>query len=358
MTFRYYLTNLEFNGTEWSEIILTPTHTEHRADKLTFLCDDFKCVLRHAENYDQIIKTIGKLKGSGVTASLTISSISGCKLETETVDNLATAICELLSLATKNTVYWMRRTVVSDDGSEAGEFTRNLGSRLRPFMSGWNLIPNFLITDTGGREELRYFLGITTPEYFKTRREKGLGLAITWILDSEHQGTVEMKLIAAYMAVEHLRVRFLDRTALPTMICKSWLELLDTGLEDKIMSAITDTVGSLNDSQRNTLSNGLRYANYPPATIELEALCKQLKVTGFEKTMTALRNKLVHTGAYGKFKFPHAIKLYFGLSHVIDVCVLRLLGFDGYYQHKDTDWKPVSLFIAPEPNVLKLGQSA
>jgi hypothetical protein len=56
--------------------------------------------------------------------------------------------------------------------------------------------------------------------------------------------------------------------------------------------------------------------------------------------MIELRNKLVHTGSYGDFEFPEAIKLWRTLSHIIDVCVLKLLGYDGNYHHLDTNWMP------------------
>src|ERR1019366_1688032 len=78
-------------------------------------------------------------------------------------------------------------------------------------------------------------------------------------------------------------------------------------------------------SQKRMLTTKLLSANTAPAAVELEALCKQLGVVGFEKDMSDLRNRLVHTGEYGDFTFPEAVKLYHRLSHIISVCVLRLL---------------------------------
>ena len=72
--------------------------------------------------------------------------------------------------------------------------------------------------------------------------------------------------------------------------------------------------------------------------VELLLYLPQLGPHAFADRLTPHR-----AGGYGDFDFPDAITLYFKLSHLIDVCVLKLLGYDGYYQHKDTDWIPTEL---------------
>jgi hypothetical protein len=73
-------------------------------------------------------------------------------------------------------------------------------------------------------------------------------------------------------------------------------------------------------------------------------------VNGLEKDMGILRNKLTHSASYGNFDFSKVIDLQYKLSHVVDVCVLKILGYDGYYCHKNTAWRNVRLPLVPSAN--------
>jgi len=354
----YELSNFGFSGSGAAESVRDGT-IHGIKDKTSFACGDFDCTLQRVRDYDEIVKAIGNGKGSAITATLAVrlvpegdpsekgldeKSLVERNVDERTTDDFADAICELLSLANKNTVYWLRRTSLDFAGQRTGSFVRNMGAKLSPFLSGWGLIPDFVaIPGTGFRHELSYFLGTVAPGYIQQKRRKGLDRVIAWVLDSEHQSTVDMMYLSAYIAIEQLRIAFLERGNLPTMIQDDWLDLLDEGLTDEIIACVEARTCGLTSAQRNLLARNLRLANNPPATLELEALCKQLGVQGYEKEIGLLRNKLVHTGRYGDFDFPDAITLYFKLSHLIDVCVLKLLGYDGYYQHKVTNWKPTRL---------------
>jgi hypothetical protein len=341
--FIYELSNFAFSGSVATESVRDGTIPGSR-DKTSFACGDFDCTLQRVQDYDEIIKAIGNGKGSAITATLAVRLVPEGELDEKTADDFADAICELLSLANKNTVYWLRRTRLDSAGQRTGSLVRNMGAKLSPFLSGWWLIPDFVaIPGKGFRHELTYFLETVAAKYVQSQRRKGLDRAIAWVLDSEHQSTVDMMYLSAYIAIERLRVAFLERGNLPTMVHDDWLNLLDAGLTDEVIACVEARTGGLTSVQRNLLARNLRQANNPPATVELEALCKQLGVQGYEKDMGLLRDKLVHTGGYGDFDFPDAIMLYFKLSHLIDVCVLKLLGYDGYYQHKATDWKPMRL---------------
>jgi hypothetical protein len=159
-----------------------------------------------------------------------------------------------------------------------------------------------------------------------------------------------MKYLAVFIAIERLRTKFLNRAAVPVAIATDWNERISQGLGDKILNVIETTLGTLNEQQRRLIISRVRSANSPPVALELEALCGQLNVVGFDKEMGELRSKLVHTGGYGDFEFPEAVTLYRKLSHIVDVCVLRLLGFDGFYHHWATDWKPTPLNKHSKPN--------
>jgi hypothetical protein len=342
MAFWYELTNLEFAGNEITETQKNG-HVILKKDRLRFLCDDYMCELKQLEDYDSLIKELRDRSGSGVTSTLTITSLGGQSLDETKTDDFADAVCELLSLATKNTVRWVRRTNCDAARNETRSVTRKVG-RLSSFQSGWSLIPDFASMGDGtARCELAYFLGSVTPRYVRQLRAQGLGLAVAWILDSEHQPTIDMKYIASFIAIERLRTSFLNRATVTCTIATDWNERISQGLGDRILNVVEATVGTLNEQQRRVIISKIRSANSLPVALELEALCGQLRVVGFDKEMGELRSKLVHTGGYGDFEFPETINLYQKLSHIVDVCVLRLLAFDGFYHHWATGWRPTPL---------------
>lgn len=342
--FVFELANLGFTGAEVTEKITADDRIARR-DKLRILFDDLECTLRQVDDYEDRIKSIENEKGSAITAALTVRSLTDRELDEKTTDDFADAVCELLSFAKKNTVYWTRRTRFDAGGKVVTSTTRDfMVGRLKPYRSGWSLIPNFAaVNESRNRCEFSYFLNSVLPLYVNKLRAEGLQQAIWWIIDSEHQTTVDTMYVSAYIAIERLRATFLKRDSLPTMIRADWSQLLESGVFNDIVKIIENRAGVLSDSQRKLLFRVLRNANNPPAAVELEALCKQIGVTGFEKEMSDLRNKLVHTGTYGDFEFPDAIKLWRTLSHIIDVCVLKLLGYDGKYQHLDTNWVPTRI---------------
>lgn len=67
--------------------------------------------------------------------------------------------------------------------------------------------------------------------------------------------------------------------------------------------------------------------------------------------MGKLRNKLTHSASCGNFDFSKAIDLQCKLSHVVNVCVLKILGHDGYYCYKSTAWRSVPLPLLPSANI-------
>jgi hypothetical protein len=347
--FIFELANLGFKGAEVTEKV-TASGTEYRTDKVRILFDDLECTLQQVDDYDERIKGIEN-GGWAITATLSVRSLTSRDLNEKVTDDLADALCELLSFATKNTVYWTRRTRFDSAGRMETSVTRqHIVGKLRPYRSGWSLIPGYAAVDERwNRCEFSYFLNSVFPRYINNLRGEGLQSAIWWIIDSEHQTTVDMMYISAYIAIERLRAKFLRRDELPVMVRPDWIQLLQGGLFDDIITAIENRTGSLSTSQKKVLFGVLRNANNPPAAVELEALCKQIGVNGFDKEMNELRNKLVHTGTYGDFEFPEAIRLWRTLSHIIDVCVLKLLDYDGTYHHLDTDWIPKKLDKQSQP---------
>jgi hypothetical protein len=251
------------------------------------------------------------------------------------MDDLVDSICDLLSFAKKNEVYWTGRTVYDGD-QELSRYLRGLGGRVRDFHSGWSIIDDVVMTETGHRDELQLFLYAVLERYHEQFREK-LRTALLWIAEAEHFGFVDLQYMCLYMAIERLRLDFLSKKP-KNFIHSDWQAMLDGDLGVEILAIVRQKMGTLQLEQEPSLLSKLRDANSPPAYIMLEELCKELGVKGLEKEMGELRNKLTHTATYGKFDFPKVLDLHVKLSHVIDVCVLKILAYDGYYCHRAIGW--------------------
>lgn len=334
-SFIYGLTNFEFLA---PEIVTSPDGSWIR-NKLTFPYKNMICCLEQAPNYKQIIDQLSKEHGAGISAYLTITGDDS--LSCDTANELADAICELLAFATKNTVFWIDREVISPLEGESSFFRRSLAGRVRNFHSGWSVIDDVVNTEAGPRFELKVFLSSVFEKYFDILRTK-LKTPLLWINESEHLGFVDLRFITLYIAIERLRIEFLPKSSY-NYIHVDWQNKLNGQLALDILTLIENSVGNLSEDQKRTLISKLRSADSPSSMFLLDELCRGLGVTGLERDMNTLRNKLTHTASYGSFDFSKVIKLQGKLSHVVDVCILKILDYDGYYCHKNTEWHNVRL---------------
>ncbi len=195
--------------------------------------------------------------------------------------------------------------------------------------------------ENGHRDELQFFLNAVFRRYFDELRDK-LKTPLLWIAEAEHFGFVDLNFMTLFIAMERLKNEFLQKKK-PDIIHLNWQMMLNGKLADKILDAVREEVVQLSPEQERVIIGKLRGANTPPSGVQLDELCKSLGVTGLERDMAELRNKLTHTASYGDFNFPRVLELHVKLSHVVDVCVLKILGYDGYYCHRATNWRNVRL---------------
>ena len=338
-SFVYSLTNLEFEGPEVTKY----ADGSWRRDTLTFPYRNLSCQLKQAAKYKEIIDQLSEEESAGITAHLTITGDDALSLTT--ADELANAACELLAFATKNTVYWVEREITPALEDAPHRLRRSLGGRARDFHSGWSIIQDLVITENGHRPELQMFLSSVVERYVDVLRAK-LQVPLTWINESEHVDFVDLRFITLYIAIERLRIEFLPKST-ANYIHADWQQLLDGELAMEILAVIESRTDALSDEQKRTLVSKLRSANSASTSFLLDELCLGLGVNGLEKDMDILRNKLTHSASYGNFDFSKVIDLQYKLSHVVDVCVLKILGHDGYYCHKNTAWRNVRLPLVP-----------
>ena len=330
----YELTNLHFEGPE----ITTYPDGSWRRDRLSFKCKSIHCVLLQATEYRELIEELRQTHGAAITATLTLT---GDIRTLHEADQLADSVCELLSFATKNTVFWIVRENPDSVDNGPIRLHRSLSGRARNFHAGWGIISDVVVTMTEHRPELKMFLEAVLERYIDQLRDT-LQTALTWINEAEHHHFIDLKFISLYIGIERLRIDFAPKSIV-SYIHARWQTMLDGQLQKDVITAIEAATGPLSAEQRKAVVSKLRQADTPPATFPLEQLCLQLGVSGLDKEMSVLRNKLTHTASYGGFDFSKVSDLQFRLSHVVDLCVLKILGYEGYYCHKVTAWKDVKL---------------
>ena len=336
----YQLTNLHFLG---SRVTTYPDGSWSR-DTLDFAYKDVRCTLQQMEGYRELIKELSRTHGAGITATLVLETEH--ERTQEEMDELADAVCELLAFATKNEVFWANRETFDEKGALVSGHERSLGGRVRDFRSGWSIVHDVVITkDNGHRDELQIFLQAVLERYFDTLRTK-LKLPLMWIAEAEHFGFVDLNFMTLFIAMERLKSEFAPKKK-QDFIHLNWQKLLDGKLATTILDAVRDEVGPLSPGQEKAIIGKLRGANAPSTGVQIDEFCRSLGVKGLEKDMTELRNKLTHTAAYGDFDLSKVLSLHVELSHVVDVCVLKILGFRGYYCHRATNWSNVSLDEQP-----------
>lgn len=178
----------------------------------------------------------------------------------------------------------------------------------------------------GDKQRIAEWMQTHNTNVFDVLRAK-LQLPLTWINESEHVDFVDLRFITLNIAIERLRIEFLPKSTM-NYIHADLRQLLDGELASEILTADETKTGVLSDEQKRAPVSKLRSANTPSALFLLDELCLGLGVNGLEKDMGILRNRLTHSASYGNFDFSKVIDLQYKLSHVLDVCILKILGYE------------------------------
>lgn len=99
----------------------------------------------------------------------------------------------------------------------------------------------------------------------------------------------------------------------------------------------------LDEETKSVLPKKLKELNRPTIAASIDALCRHYQIAAPAPEMSRLRNRLTHAGDLGDFDFSGAFDLYVELSHILDICILKALGYSGVYRHFATGWEHRSL---------------
>ncbi len=282
------------------------------------------------DTYDEVVKELEARKEGGVTAILEVTGPT----DQPSCDAWATAVCNLLCFATKNTVRWISREGYLGDNRSEIEYFSPAVYQIRTLRS---LIPDM---PTSGEHPLHVFLQLAVPRYSSLDDAFGLTSTIGWLLEAEFSMPIQPKFVLAFIAIERLRSRLLKGAEGPKALLSSdFGEKIDGALGAQLVAAIDAAVGPLEEDTKSVLVKKLKSLNQPTIAASLDALCEHFGIAAATKKIFQLRNRLTHAGDLGDFDFPEALDLYIELSHILDICILKALGYVGIYHHHGTGWQ-------------------
>ena len=264
---RYHLANCPFFVPVGDKIV--EGNSERAVPRISIRTPSIEIDLRCFKP-DQENRAIGK------TSSLILTP--RVPIESERSDELAGALCAVLSLAKRNTVEWMTREDLDSEGRVLAVALKN--ANLLPFQRASTLIPDNCL---GG------FLMQCLPHYIANREEKDIDRTLRLLVEAEHHPIVDIKYALSFFAMETLK--------------SNWLP----------------------EKERNgaTINEGIT------------ALCNHFSVRGHSKKLGKLRSKLFHTGGIGGMSFEEVAALYLDLSGIVTECLLRALKYKGQYIRSD-----------------------
>lgn len=315
------IVNLEFIGCE-------PTYFNnkkaYRMDNTTLNLGDFTVNLKQIENYDVRLREIKATKGVDVTAEAIIQLDSVAKNE-EFVRNSIGDLCILLSFATGSYITWVYEDIYDTNGERIASYHRN--AYTAPLC---NIEP--VINSTCYRADLKLFLEQCYPNYRKKKEELGLYIAIQYYVESKLNTWGEQKYLLAFLALEVISGRWVkEKSIIPASRWKkeirpkveNFLETLH--LEGQILEKIRDKIPELNKlSFKKVVQEMLNDLEIKMGEDNLQCLIR-------------LRNKIVHTGLFGKEKVSHYTD-YRELCHLLDQTILKIIGYDGFFLDCTSDF--------------------
>jgi hypothetical protein len=278
--------------------------------------DDAVLRIVKIDAYDQALRELQAQKRGGVTAILEVSSST----DSTARDRLATAVCNLLCFATKNTVRWISREQSSGDERSEIEYFSPAVYEVRELRSLIPAIPS------SGLHPLHLFLQSTLLNYSALDEQLGLESTFGWLIEAEFSMPIQPKFILAFIAIERLSTRLLKgKGVAKVFLSPNFPDKIDGPLGTQLVGAIDSAVGPLDEETRTVLPKKLKELNRPTIAACVDALCKEFDIVASTTQMTRLRNRLTHAGDLGEFDFREALDLYVELSHILDVCILKAL---------------------------------
>jgi len=310
---RYMLTNCPF-FIPFGDRTITGD-TQHAVSRISIITDvlkiDIRCFNARLTN-----------GSSGITSTLTLTPL----VQTEIIrcDFLADSICQILTLAQRNTVDWIAREEIDNTGQIFRIYLRN--ADLLPYQSACTLIPY---------DSLKKFIEGSLAYYIVNQRDKHLKRTVRFLVEAEHHPVVDVKYALIYMAFECLRVNWLPKIAKTgELISKNYIQEINDSLGTEIIEMIEERLNiSVNDDKRGRIIGKLKDANEPVLTAKeaIDRFLSSFSLEGQSAKLSKLRSSLYHRGSIGNLLYREVGELFIELADIVVVALLKALKYSGQY---------------------------
>jgi hypothetical protein len=207
---------------------------------------------------------------------------------------------------------------------------------LYPSRTGWSLLSDF---PRKGQVPLHEFLTGALQQIRELDEKLDFSTIVSWLIDAEFSASLQPKFLLMFAAIERLRSRMSKGQPTGHLIADNFIQAIDGSLGDDLMNRIMADFPDMSSENQSVLRKNLKTLDRPPIAASLDLLCQNFGVIASTKKMAHLRSRLMHAGTLGEFSFQPALSLYKELSHVLDVCLLKALGYSGSYTHWANEWE-------------------
>ncbi len=307
----YSITNFEFIGCEKT---IYPKG-EWKLDHFSVSFDGYTFNIQQVEKYEERIEYLKKNKTSSITAEIVVKADLK---ERDKLYSIITNICNILSLATGNSVVPITEKHLSN-----GKFvwSETASMRVDDFRSGDQLIPHL------PQEGIREFTIKTYPNYAKLKDNLGLNALLDYYLLMKSNPILDVRCLLGFILLECLSnhaQEFYSKEGKPIQnnMKKSKISKLDRILpksnnlskktKEKVIEEFVSQFPSLQDSIKRLMDEfGMKYKKK-------------------EADIWKLRKEFIHKGMYPKNTTNH-VQIYRGIVHFIDRLLLHILNYDGEF---------------------------
>jgi len=315
----YEITNFEFTGCEKT------IHPKGgwKLDHFSASFEGYTFIIKQLENYKEIIEEIKKNKTSAITAEIVVKAKLNDK---ENLYKIITNICEILSLATGNSVVPITEKHFSNDKFV---WSRTTSMRVDSFRSGDQLIPHL------PPETIREFAIKTYPNYTKLKEDLGLNVLINYYLLMKSNPILDVRCLLGFILLECLSnhaQEFYENNGKP-------IESSMKKSKIKQLNKILPKSNNLSKITKNKIINEYVY-QFPSLQDSIKRLMNEfgMKYKKKEADIWKLRKEFVHKGMFPRNITNH-IQIYRNIVHFIDRLILYLLKYDGEFLNIANSYK-------------------
>ena len=323
--FQYFLTNLDFLGTEVTRRSLRGGRVEIRRDRISLSVGDRRAVLRLRPDHSSIMTELTATRSVRVTAELWVAGQGDD--DATAVDDLVSDVVTLLGLGAGNHVAWVLARVFDASGRKV--VTRHRFGITRPY------VPHPVIPPNHGHALRRLVeclpgLGDRNQAWATAETQRPFSEAIKSFLDACQENR--------YLELRSLNASVVGEILAGSLAMAEGKDLLmPTALFDLVSPEIKQAVQHVGEQfnlSREQITGLGRIPNRPTLRSNLTALMKEAGSPSSNDAISRfirIRDSLAHTGRHPRPSRMSSVEQHWFVMDFIARLILGLLGYRGSY---------------------------